>query len=187
MVKVYQHTFNYDHPWSLVTVAYWLRYPNPFASHVLSTDVIERTVDPTTGVLHTTRLILKRGLVPRWAQGLMKSNEAYILEESDIDPQTGTMVSVTRNITQKRVAYIEETQTLRRHPDDPERTQVKLEARFLSNLGWGLTSKIEAFCQRRFAKSSTRSRLGMSYILERLRETSKFPAAPWRPAPASSL
>ncbi|KAJ1644270.1 hypothetical protein IWQ61_010436 [Dispira simplex] len=170
MVKFYQHTFDYDHTWSLVTLAFWLRYPNPFASHVLSTDIIDRYVDPTTGILHTTRLILKKGNVPRWARGFMKSNEAFILEESQVDPRSLTMVSKSKNISHKRIMVIEETQRYRVSPTHANHTQVQLEVRFVSNLGWGLTSKIEAFCQKRFADSLSKSRMGMSYILERLKD-----------------
>ncbi|CAO3612228.1 unnamed protein product [Mucor hiemalis] len=49
--------------WQNVTLAFWLRYPNPFASHVLSVDVLDRYVDEN-GVLKTTRLVLKKGKVP---------------------------------------------------------------------------------------------------------------------------
>ncbi|RKP39611.1 PRELI-like family-domain-containing protein [Dimargaris cristalligena] len=185
MVKFYQQTHDYEHPWSRVTVAFWLRYPNPFAAHVLSTDVIDRHVDPN-GVLHTTRLILKRGNVPRWARSFMKHNEAFILEQSHIDPATRTMVSVSKNISHKRAMVIEETQTYTVAPTDPNhRTRVKYEVRFLSNLGWGLTSKIESFSQKRFADSSSKSRLGMAYILEKLQEKSKLPGYLFKPPQAA--
>ena len=68
--------------WQNVTLAFWLRYPNPFASHgtfnssmlhctlltsiiVLAVDVLDRYVDEN-GVLKTTRLVLKKGKVPKW-------------------------------------------------------------------------------------------------------------------------
>ncbi|KAJ1922715.1 hypothetical protein IWQ60_006337 [Tieghemiomyces parasiticus] len=220
MVKFYQHTFDYDHPFPLVTLAFWLRYPNPFAAHVLASDVIDRYVDPDTGVLHTTRLILKRGNVPKWARTFMSNNEAYILEQSRVDPRDRTMVCTSKNISHKRVMVIEETQTFTPIDEDEVkssgivpaavtadqrrfaarfgrsassaalaatvhsadklpaladslgtgRTRVKLEVRFVSNLGWGLTSRIESFCHNRFADSSKRSRLGMAHVLEKLQE-----------------
>jgi hypothetical protein len=66
MVKVFQHVFRYEHAWEDVTLAFFLRYPNPHASHVLAADVIDQYVDPHTGHLHTTRLLLKKGVVPKW-------------------------------------------------------------------------------------------------------------------------
>lgn len=75
-------------------LAYFVRYPNPFARHVLSVDVVDRWIDAETGQLHTKRLILKRGIIPKWAsKWLPASNmsggrglDAWILEESVVDP-----------------------------------------------------------------------------------------------------
>ena len=75
-------------------LAYFVRYPNPFARHVLSVDVVDRWIDADTGRLHTKRLILKRGIIPKWAsKWLPASNmsggrglDAWILEESVVDP-----------------------------------------------------------------------------------------------------
>lgn len=49
MVKFLSLMHTYDHPWPLVTTAVWQKYPNPFSPHVISTDVISRSVDKNTG------------------------------------------------------------------------------------------------------------------------------------------
>lgn len=75
-------------------LAFFLRYPNPFARHVLSVDVLSRSVDPETGQLRTTRLILKRGIIPKWAHRFLPTTsssggrglDAWVLEESVVDP-----------------------------------------------------------------------------------------------------
>lgn len=75
-------------------LAFFLRYPNPFARHVLSVDVLSRTVNPETGQIHTTRLILKRGIIPKWANRWLPTSsssggrglDAWVLEESVVDP-----------------------------------------------------------------------------------------------------
>lgn len=95
MVKLYTHLHRYeDDPPPTVLLAFYLRYPNPFARHVLSCDVISREVDVSTGKIKTQRLILKRGIVPRWASkwleglgmGMMGGGglEAWVLEESEV-------------------------------------------------------------------------------------------------------
>lgn len=101
-------------------LAFYLRYPNPFASHVLSCDVISRAIDPTTGRISTQRLILKKGIVPRWARtwlenfGMMGGGglEAWVLEESEVwvDPRTGELrlKSMTRNISHKKLMHVAE-------------------------------------------------------------------------------
>ncbi|CBQ71739.1 conserved hypothetical protein [Sporisorium reilianum SRZ2] len=113
MVKDFVHQSSYDHSWSSCVRAYFLRYPNPNASHVLSVDVIDRRIEyrPVRGgssssastssvtlddldkshretipVLCTTRLILKRGNLPKWApSGLMKNAESWVMEESEVE------------------------------------------------------------------------------------------------------
>ena len=75
-------------------MAYYVRYPNPFARHVLSVDVVDRWIDANTGRLHTKRLILKRGIMPKWATKWLPATnmsggrgmDAWILEESVVDP-----------------------------------------------------------------------------------------------------
>lgn len=57
-------------------------------------DVIDRWVDIDTGQLHTKRLILKRGIIPKWASKWLPAGnmsggrglDAWILEESVVDP-----------------------------------------------------------------------------------------------------
>jgi hypothetical protein len=56
-----------------VTQAIWCKYPNPFAAHVLTADVIDRSVDPSTGILTTTRLMLKEGKLPKWGRSVRSS------------------------------------------------------------------------------------------------------------------
>ncbi|RKP06580.1 PRELI-like family-domain-containing protein [Thamnocephalis sphaerospora] len=169
MVKFFQHAFRFDHSWEEVTLAFFLRYPNPHARHVLAADILEQHVDPATGNLHTTRLLLKKGVIPKWGNKIVKNNEAYILEESVVDPKQQQMTARTRNVTHKRLMYIEETQHYRMHAENPAWTHVKTEARILSNVGWGLTSRIEGFGLKRFADNTARSRQGMKWVLEMLR------------------
>nr|CAG8459551.1 15918_t:CDS:10 [Entrophospora candida] len=144
------------YPWDSVTLAFWMRYPNPFASHVESVDVIDRYVDPKKGILRTTRLILKRGVVPKWGRGFFKNSEAYILEESMINPKTQTMITLTKNITHARVMQVEERQTFRVDPNNPEHTQVTTEVRVISNFGWGLTERVEGFGIKKFSDNTTK-------------------------------
>ncbi|KAF8936295.1 PRELI-like family-domain-containing protein [Dissophora ornata] len=178
MVKFYQHTSSFEHAWDNVTYAFWLRYPNPFASHVVGCDVIDRQVDPETGVLRTTRLILKQGVLPRWGRHMIKNPDAYIIEESEVDPRTQTMVTRTKNLNHVRVMQVEETQTFTVHPENSKWTQVKTEARIISELRWGLTGRVESFGINKFMDNSAKARKGMAHILERLRHNAALAATP---------
>ncbi|KAI9227295.1 MAG: PRELI-like family-domain-containing protein [Piptocephalis tieghemiana] len=169
MVKLLQFHFGFEHAWSDVTLAFWLRYPNPFSSHVLAADVVSRRVDPETQYLHTTRLLLKRGVVPKWGQRFFRQNEAYILEESVVDAKGQRMVTRTRNLNHKKMMHVAETQRFNVDPRNPEWTRVTTEVKFESSVGWGLTGRIEGFGLSKFRDNAKRSREGMNLVLERLR------------------
>ncbi|THH02495.1 hypothetical protein EW026_g341 [Hermanssonia centrifuga] len=162
-MKFFSQTFLYDDPWPTVSLAFFLRYPNPFASHVVSCDVISRTVSPT-GTMVTTRLILKRGSLPKWApQGIMSKAESWIIEESEVDPLNGVVRCTTKNLDHVKVMRVEEDVTLQRTEDG--KTLQKTEARFVSNFGWGLTKRLESHSLARFKANVQRSREGLSLVL----------------------
>ena len=107
MVKFFENTFQYDYAFPAVSLAYFLRYPNPYATHVLSTDVIDRHFDPATQRLTTTRLHLKRSKIPSTLlkvlpKGILgvgaDSGQSYILETSTVDPREGWMSAESRNL-----------------------------------------------------------------------------------------
>ncbi|KAI9889448.1 MAG: hypothetical protein M1814_005311 [Vezdaea aestivalis] len=127
MVKFSEHVFSYDYSFPAVTLAYFLRYPNPYSTHVLATDVIDRHFDPQTQRLHTTRLHLKRGKLPSAIAKLLpssllgtarKSNgdvrETYVLERSTVDMKTGVMTAESRNLDWTGVLSIVERQRFSR-------------------------------------------------------------------------
>ncbi|KAJ3282531.1 hypothetical protein HDU76_008687 [Blyttiomyces sp. JEL0837] len=170
MVKFWSHAFQYDHPWSTVTSAIWQKYPNPFAAHVLTADVIDRSVDPATGVLTTTRLFIKKGKLPKWAAPLFNVSEAYVLEVSTVDPKTKTFTTFTRNLSHAKLMLVEERQVIRPHPDDTVRqTEVKTEAWIVSNTGWtSVRARIEGFGLKGLKESTFKSSKGLMHVIERL-------------------
>ncbi len=44
-MRLFETEHRYAHEWSQVTLAIWKKYPNPFASHVLTADVIDQHLD----------------------------------------------------------------------------------------------------------------------------------------------
>ncbi|KAK0531695.1 hypothetical protein OC834_002858 [Tilletia horrida] len=152
MVKEYQQHDKIEWPWTAAVYAFYERYPNPTATHVLSVDVIDRRIVPRSTphsqwpyeqevlsasssapsavpassaspyedplVLRTTRLLLKKGTLPKWApKGLLKNAESWVLEESEVElqPSIGNsgepkrnMRSWTRNIDHTTVLAVTE-------------------------------------------------------------------------------
>jgi hypothetical protein len=133
-------------------LAFFLKYPNPYAKHVLSADVLDQSIDEQ-GKLHTTRLILKKGILPKWGSGFVKHPEAYIIEHSVVDPVGCSMSTSTMNITHQRLMKVEEVQTI---DSTDVGTRVRTQARVVSEFGWGLRGRIEGFGISKFVENAAR-------------------------------
>lgn len=123
MVKFLENSFKYDYSFPAVSLAYFLRYPNPYATHVLSTDVIERHFDPKSQRLSTTRLHLKRSKIPPAVlkilpKGILGASadagQSYVLETSVVDVREGWMETETRNLEWTGILSVVEKQVYRR-------------------------------------------------------------------------
>ncbi|KAL9000582.1 MAG: hypothetical protein Q9169_000875 [Polycauliona sp. 2 TL-2023] len=159
MVKFYESSFSYDYPFPAVSLAYFLRYPNPYAKHVLSTDVIDRQFDADSQRLYTTRLHLKRSKLPPTVLKLLPkgilgsssdSGQSYILEKSIVDVKEGWMTTETRNLEWTGILSVIEKQSYIRPAQENatdhagtfkepqnETTQVKTSTTFVSRFGQG--------------------------------------------------
>ncbi|KAF5323512.1 hypothetical protein D9611_005814 [Ephemerocybe angulata] len=174
-MKFFSQSFLYDDNWSIVSLAYFLRYPNPYASHVISCDVISRE-QTETGTLRTTRLILKRGNMPRWfPKQFVSRAESWLVEESEVDPFGKVVHCKTRNLDNLKVMRVEELVEFRQGQED--KTIQHTEVRITSGFGWGLTKRIENYGITRFKANLQRSREGVHLILDLLRQSRLQPMA----------
>jgi 4-amino-4-deoxychorismate lyase len=116
MVKFYSTDYSYDYSFSAVSLAFFLRYPNPYSRHVASTDTISRNFDPETQRLTTVRLHVKRSrlppavlrLIPRSTLGADEngSTQSFILETSVVDVKQGWMEAESRNLDWNNVLSV---------------------------------------------------------------------------------
>ncbi|CAG8949790.1 hypothetical protein HYFRA_00004113 [Hymenoscyphus fraxineus] len=107
MVKSYTKSYDYSYAFPTVCLAYFLRYPNPYSTHVLSSDVISRTIDEA-GRLQTTRIHRKSSRLPSAVLKLLPQSvlgsvsggksESYILETSTVDVKEGWMTTESKNL-----------------------------------------------------------------------------------------
>lgn len=162
MVKFYSNEYSYDYGFSAVSLAYFLRYPNPYSPHVRSTDTIDRHFDPETQCLTTTRLHVKRSMLPPAVlkilpRSLLGANEdgstqSYILERSVVNVKEGWMETESRNLDWNNVLSAIERHTFRRPkalttgeekdisngvtiPKDEKRTDVSVSVTLKSRIG----------------------------------------------------
>jgi 4-amino-4-deoxychorismate lyase len=161
MVKFYSSSETYPYPFPAVTLAYFLRYPNPYSTHVLSTDTIARSFDPTTQRLTTIRLHLKRSklpaavlkLLPRSLLGASASGDTqtFILEKSVVDMREGTMDTESRNLEWTGVLSVVERVKFARpnipshsHAAEDDSTAVQSSVTLHSHIGETWKKKREA-------------------------------------------
>jgi len=95
--------------WEDVTVAHWLKYPNPFSKHVLSEDVVERRIED--GKLHTVRFIVKKQRIPASLMWMVpaKHKACYVKEISVIDPVNQECTITTENLNCRFISLVIET------------------------------------------------------------------------------
>lgn len=156
-MKIYQSSADYP-GYSLPTVAlaYFLRYPNPYAKHVMSTDTISQHIDPVTQRLHTIRLHLKKSKVPAAVLKFMPkamtgpdgSSQTYILEKSVVDVKEGWMETESRNMEWTGVLSVIERQKYQDRAlvglDDMPGTHCKTTVTFVSKLGQTIRNRRKA-------------------------------------------
>ncbi|GAA5862486.1 hypothetical protein JCM8547_002080 [Rhodosporidiobolus lusitaniae] len=185
-----RHSF----PLPYIVLAHNQRYPSPYGLHILSSDVIDRSFLPSNpNILRTTRLILKKGKVPRWAPGvLQKVGTSWVLEVTDVeyglvgpgreplegkgegDETGGKLVerelrTRSRNIDRVEFMEVMEWQRFTEGKEDKLSTDVTTLSRVSSEFGfWPLPQRIEAYGVSKLPKSIEGARLGITLLAELL-------------------
>ncbi|PVF98312.1 MSF1-domain-containing protein [Serendipita vermifera] len=182
MVSFFSQSFYYDHPWSLVNIGVWRKYPNPHSAHVISVDVLDRSVDPSTGIVRTERVIGCTQKAPRWVVKLLGgTTDAYVREVSHLDPRTGEthITSVNLSLSQymtvlERISYVP-------CPKNPiARTLFTQTAEIQARIaGWKpLQERFELWSLETFNKNAEKGRLGFESVLKALWESRQGLTAP---------
>ncbi|WBW72863.1 mitochondrial phosphatidic acid transfer protein Ups1 [Schizosaccharomyces osmophilus] len=161
----------FDAPWEKVSSAWLRRYPNPYSSHVVSSDVLERYIDEK-GRLHTERLLVKQGRVPRWASEFLNVSRSYILERSIIDANKRELLSETFNIDHLKLLKAMEYNRYQPSEEDSSKTSITTLAQFASPLRLGLGRRVQKYCLKRFPEQLIGSRRGVLYVLQKQKSIS---------------
>lgn len=192
MVKFYSQSETYAYPFPAVTLAYFLRYPNPYSTHVLSTDTIARSYDPETQRLTTVRLHLKRSklpsavlkLLPRSLLGASANGDtqSFILERIVVDLKAGVMDTESRNLEWTGVLSVVERQVFKRPATmvpDEDRVWKGMEgaARRHGFLNFGGNAKVEDSGETTDVTSSVTLHSHIGEAWKKKREAAKETAA----------
>lgn len=160
----------YAYPWQQVVTAFWHRYPNPYATHVLSEDTVVRRIED--GNLISKRLTTKKGYVPSWGQRFLPGGKAYIVEESVVDPKNKTFTTYTRNVDMTRL--VEEKCVYRPSPGNEDYTICEREGYISSNV-MGASRALKKLGVGRLEKGMQKTVLGYEWVLNRMYSSSADP------------
>lgn len=159
----------FKHPWHDISQASWRKYPNPARPDVLSVDMLDRAIDPDTGVLTTKRLICMKGSGPTWLQNLMGTSLLYFVEEATVDPRTQTMVLSSKNVSFSNLLVMEETCTYTPYAENKEYTSFVQDAK-VTAFPFGIKNKIETLVLDGFVKNANKGREIMEQAISRLKQ-----------------
>ncbi|KAI9304146.1 PRELI-like family-domain-containing protein [Cunninghamella echinulata] len=168
-MKLFKSVHDFSYEWNLVSAAQWQKYPNENCPHVQHVDVLNRTVDPETGILTTERLITVEQSAPRFILKLLGGDSRqYVREISVIDPKKKTLQMESINLTMSNLLSVHENIVYQQHPEDKNRTQFTQQAAITAGSSisrWG--SLLEDFSLKRFTENASIGREGFAKVLER--------------------
>ncbi|KAI0803124.1 MSF1-domain-containing protein [Irpex lacteus] len=174
----FSQIFNYDHPWSHVVTGMWHKYPNPHCSHVVTVDVVDRSVDPQTGVIRTERILGCKQKAPIWVVKLFGGTEdAFVREVSFVDPATQITTITSVNLTLSDFATCYES--IRYEPAPGNRTTFTQTAEIQARMAlWrSVADKLEGWLVQRFEQNAHLGKIGFSDVLRNLWEAKQQEAA----------
>ena len=122
-MKLFETTHTFFYNWSQVSAANWRKYPNDNCPHVVAIDVLDRQVDPETGILRTERLITCNQNIPGMLSRLCGGGctTSYAREVSEIDPKNKVLKMTSCNLSMNHLINVTETVTYTEDPTDPSR------------------------------------------------------------------
>ncbi|KAG8937248.1 hypothetical protein FRC03_010102 [Tulasnella sp. 419] len=174
MVQFFSQLFSYSHPWTHVNVGIWQKYPNPHSGHVISVDVLDRSIDGETGIIRTERILGCKQSAPKWVVRMLGgSDDAFVREVSFVDPVTSRTTITSENLSLSQYVTVLEQITYERDPTSPQsRTQFRQTAEIQSRMGlWkSVGEQLEKYSAERFSTNAKLGREGFEHVLRALWE-----------------
>ncbi|EIM83405.1 MSF1-domain-containing protein [Stereum hirsutum FP-91666 SS1] len=170
-MRYFSQQCTYDHSWAHVIIGMWHKYPNPHCSHVVSVDVVDRSVNPQTGIIRTERIVGCTQRAPLWIVKLFGGSEdAFVREISFVDPATQTTSISTVNLSLSQFATCHET--IRYSPTRDGRTDFTQTAEIEARMAmWrAAADKLEGWLAQRFEQNAHLGKVGFTDVLRRLWE-----------------
>ncbi|KAI1913670.1 Phospholipid metabolism protein [Ophidiomyces ophidiicola] len=171
-MKVFASECTFDYSWEEVSTANWQKYCpwNNKSTHVVAVDVLSRTLDPTSGILRTERLITCNQSAPQWILNLFGgSSTSHVYEVSYVDAAAKKVTMSSSNLTWSNVLNVKETVTYQPSKLRPTiKTDFKQDAQITALCGgWQkVKNKIEELSIETFSQNAKKGREGFETVLE---------------------
>jgi len=167
------HEFAYS--WEEVSTNNWRKYCpwNDKASHVIAVDTLSRSLDESTHILRTERLITCRQAMPAWIKSIMGGdNTSYVYEVSYVDPQAKRVTMCSQNLTWSQLLQVQEKVQYSQSLQDRGHTTFDQSAKIIALCGgWQkIKSQIEEISLETFRQNAAKGREGFERVLEISRE-----------------
>ncbi|ROV99563.1 hypothetical protein VPNG_07716 [Cytospora leucostoma] len=167
-MKVFSSSHTFDYSWEEVSTANWRKYCpwNDKSTHVVAVDTLARSVDPSTGILRTERLITCKQSAPEWVKSLIGAGDvSQVFETSYVDPSRKTVTMVSHNVTWSNVISCQETVIYK--PLNDRQTQFAQEAQITALCGgWQrIKNQIEDISVSRFRENAVKGKEGFEAVL----------------------
>jgi hypothetical protein len=169
----------------------WHKYPNPHCTHVQTIDVLDRTVDPETGIIRTERVLGCKQKTPAWIVKVCSlssslyikinhifrfdpfdqlfggSEDAFVREISFIDSatQSATITSVNLSLSQFATCY----ERIRYSPAaSGEKTAFLQTAEIQARMAlWrSAADRLEHWLVQRFEQNAQLGKVGFTDVLQ---------------------
>jgi len=174
----------------------WHKYPNSKCTHVVSVDVLDRSVDPKTGIIRTERILGCKQKAPLWIVKVVMplefphpiltmrlqlfggSEDAFVREISFVDPasQNTTITSVNLSLSQFATCF----EQIQYSPISPHRTSFSQTAEIQARMAlWrSAADGLEKWLVQRFEQNAQLGKLGFTDVLRTLwEERHRVPAS----------
>jgi hypothetical protein len=167
-MKEFRTEFYWEYPWTNFTYGNFNKYPNEYASHVVSVDVIDRRIT-REGLLVTDRILQLKQPIPSILRkiGLPFPETTYFLERSTLNPQTQHYEATSYNLSMRSFFQAIEICSFK---GDPEQggTQFRQRAQFTACSYFARI--LEDVAVSRFESNAATGRVAMKSVLEKLHQ-----------------
>lgn len=173
-MRLFQTSHYFNYPWEQVTAANWKKYPNELSTHVVSVDILDRSIDVERQVLRTERLIACKQPIPSWLSCIVGGQDrSFIREVSEVNLKEKTLVMKSHNMTMNHILQVNETVIYRPDGDVPEKRTIFDQQAEITAYGSfkRICEKIEEWSVERFGQNARIGKMGFETVLEKINKT----------------